>query len=87
MTTERFRKLRETAEYQIHAEEDGGFAAGDGPSYDADEIVAALDALEAVQEWAVQLQRNRDHENEFMVMAAVEVDRLIDRKLSGEPDE
>jgi hypothetical protein len=49
MTKEGFAKLRETAEAQLRAEADGGYAAGDGPSYDADEIVAALDALDEIR--------------------------------------
>lgn len=39
-------ELRATAEYQLRAEEDGGFAAGDGPYYDADAILTLLNALQ-----------------------------------------
>lgn len=38
-------ELRETAEGQLRAEADGGYAAGDAPYYDADAILTLLNAL------------------------------------------
>jgi hypothetical protein len=39
-------ELRATAEGQLEAEADGGYAAGDGPYYDADAILTLLNALQ-----------------------------------------
>lgn len=47
------------------------------------DLKAAERILEAVIEWSCQLQRNKAHENEFMVMAAIDVDRLIEEMRSG----
>ena len=52
----------------------------------AKELERLRETVKAVREWAVQLQANRKHENEFMVMAAVEVDQLLDKVLNGEDE-